>query len=120
MPELPDITRARLQAQGLSPRDTDVLMTVDAGREIVFDGEPPTKGAIAYFDKLAEGRHPKVVVNWMTHELLGQLALRKEDFGDNVVSVDQLGELIDLVQNGVVTGAYSFIDLGRVDTYGME
>jgi aspartyl-tRNA(Asn)/glutamyl-tRNA(Gln) amidotransferase subunit B len=105
MPELPDATRARLLTLGLSARDTDVLMTVDAGREIGFDGDQTiSKGAVAYFDKLSEGRDPKVVVNWMTHELLGQLALRKEAFGDNVVSVGQMGELIDLVQNGYVTG----------------
>ncbi|KAH7919539.1 Glutamyl-tRNA amidotransferase B subunit [Leucogyrophana mollusca] len=103
MPELPDAQRARLLAQGLSPRDADVLMAVDAGREVGFDGEPG-RGAVAYFDKLAQGRDPKVAVNWMTHDLLGQLSARKETFGDNPVSVSQLGELIDMVQTGKITG----------------
>ncbi|KAG1735395.1 hypothetical protein EDB19DRAFT_1724224 [Suillus lakei] len=93
MPDLPDATRARLLNLGLSGRDTDVLMAVDSGREVGFDGELG-KGA----------RDPRVVVNWMRHELLGQLTARKETFSDNPVSVEQLGELIDLVQDGKITG----------------
>lgn len=42
----------------------------------------------------------------MTHELLGQLAGRKETFTQNPVSVNQMGELIDMVQNGSITGEY--------------
>ncbi|KAG1735696.1 GatB/GatE catalytic domain-containing protein [Suillus paluster] len=103
MPDLPDATRARLLNLGLSERDTDVLMTVDSGHEVGFDGELG-KGAVAYFDSLAQQRDPRVVVNWMTHELLGQLTARKETFSDNPVSVEQLGELIDLVQDGKITG----------------
>ncbi|OAX34793.1 Glutamyl-tRNA amidotransferase B subunit [Rhizopogon vinicolor AM-OR11-026] len=103
MPELPDATRARLLNLGLSERDADVLMTVDSGREVGFDGELGN-GAVAYFDALAQHRDPKLVVNWMTHELLGQLTARKETFSDNPVSVAQLGELMDLVQDGKITG----------------
>lgn len=40
----------------------------------------------------------------MTHELLGQLSLRKETFRDNHMSVKQMGELIDMVQSGKITG----------------
>jgi aspartyl-tRNA(Asn)/glutamyl-tRNA(Gln) amidotransferase subunit B len=63
MPELPDVTRARLVNLGLSGRDADVLMAVDSGREVGFDGELG-KGAVAYFDTLSQQRDPKVVVNW--------------------------------------------------------
>lgn len=42
----------------------------------------------------------------MIHELLGQLAARKETFSDNPVSVEQMGELVDMVQSGKITGAY--------------
>jgi len=63
MPELPDATRARLLSMGLSERDADVLMTIDAGREVGFDGELG-KGAITYFNNLVQGRDPKIVVNW--------------------------------------------------------
>ncbi|OBZ70372.1 Glutamyl-tRNA(Gln) amidotransferase subunit B, mitochondrial [Grifola frondosa] len=103
MPELPDMTRARLLALDLSRRDTDVLMDVDSGREVGFDGELGG-GAVAYFDSVARGRDPKAVVNWITHELLGQLAFRRETFKENPISVEQMGNLIDLVQTGTITG----------------
>ncbi|KAJ8472672.1 hypothetical protein ONZ51_g8362 [Trametes cubensis] len=106
MPELPTATRARLLDQGLSERDVDVLMDVDSGREVGFDGELG-RGAVAYFDQVSRGRDPKAAVNWITHELLGQLAFRNETFTDNPISVEQMGELIDLVQNGKVTGPQS-------------
>lgn len=63
MPELPDATRERLQALGLSHRDADVLMAIDSGREVGYDGELG-HGAVAYFDSLSRGRDPKIVVNW--------------------------------------------------------
>jgi len=103
MPELPETTRRRLTRMGLTEQEAEVLMAVDAGREVGFDGEPG-KGAVAYFDRLAQGRDARTAVNWMTHELLGQLAARKETFSDNPVSVEQLGELVDMVQGGKVTG----------------
>lgn len=43
----------------------------------------------------------------MTHELLGQLTARKEAFKDNKISAGHLGELIDLVQAGTITGGYN-------------
>jgi len=79
-------------------------MSVDSGREVGFDGEPGSGGPVAYFDSLSKGREAKVVVNWMTHELLGQLAARKETFQENPVSVEQMGDLIDMVQSGKITG----------------
>ncbi|KAF8231413.1 glutamyl-tRNA amidotransferase [Tricholoma matsutake] len=112
LPELPWDTRNRLQKRyGLSDRDVEVLLSVDSGKEISFDGESveADAGAIAYFDRLCASiagnrRDPKMVVNWMTHELLGQLAARKETFKNNTVSAEQMGELIDLVQDGIITG----------------
>lgn len=64
MPELPEATRLRLVARGLSERDTEVLMSIDSGREVGLDGEPGSGGALSYFDDLSKGRDPKVVVNW--------------------------------------------------------
>lgn len=63
MPELPEATRARLQMLGLSQRDADVLMAIDSGREVGHDGKLG-QGAVSYFDTVAQGREPKVVVNW--------------------------------------------------------
>ncbi|EPQ58946.1 Glutamyl-tRNA Gln amidotransferase B subunit [Gloeophyllum trabeum ATCC 11539] len=86
MPELPDATRARLICQGLTSRDADVLMSVDAGREVGFDGQLG-EGAVA-----------------LTHDLLGQLTARNLTFKENPISTGQLGDLIDLVQKGLLTG----------------
>lgn len=36
--------------------------------------------------------------------MLGQLAARSETFTENLVSVEQMGNLIDLVQRGTITG----------------
>ena len=69
MPPLPDATRARLLEQGLSQRDVEVLMDVDSGREVGFDGELG-HGAVAYFDEVSRGRDPKVVVNWCAYTRL--------------------------------------------------
>ncbi|KAK7696254.1 hypothetical protein QCA50_000907 [Cerrena zonata] len=103
MPELPPETRSRLLAQGLSERDADVLMAIDMGREVGYDGSLG-HGAVAYFDTVARGRDSKIVVNWITHELLGQLTSRKETFKENKLSAEQLGEIIDLVQGKKITG----------------
>ncbi|KAI0751075.1 Glutamyl-tRNA amidotransferase B subunit [Daedaleopsis nitida] len=103
MPQLPDATRARLLEHGLSRRDVEVLMDVDSGREVGYDGELG-HGAVTYFDEVSRGRDPKAVVNWITHEFLGQLAFRHETFRENPMSTQQMGDLIDLVQAGKVTG----------------
>ncbi len=124
MSELPDATRDRLLSQGLSERDVEVLMDVDSGREVGFDGELG-RGAVAYFDEVSRSRDPKAVVNWLdtsftpgqncqpadastlnriTHELLGQLAFRHETFKQNPISAEQMGDLVDLVQSQKVTG----------------
>jgi len=67
MPELPHVVRARLKSDySLSTRDVDVLMLIDSGREVGFDGELGG-GAVAYFEELCshdKPRDPKIVVNW--------------------------------------------------------
>ncbi|KAF8961095.1 Glutamyl-tRNA amidotransferase B subunit [Flammula alnicola] len=112
LPALPWETRSRLLERYplLKAKETslDVLLHVDNGREVGFDGED-SGGAVDYFERLCQGgketpRNPSVVLNWVTHELLGQLATRKETFGDNSLTPDQFGELIDLVQDKIITG----------------
>ncbi|KAG6861985.1 hypothetical protein C0995_009169 [Termitomyces sp. Mi166 len=115
LPELPWETHKRLKTDyGLSERDIEVLLRVDSGREVQYDGKNSgsNPSAVAYFDRLCAGhgskegarRDPKVVVNWITHELLGQLSARKENFKDNHLSAEQMGELIDMVQEKTITG----------------
>ncbi|KAI0268154.1 Glutamyl-tRNA amidotransferase B subunit [Gloeopeniophorella convolvens] len=104
MPALANEVREHLILCGLTQQDIDVLMVVDSGSEIGFDGQR-SQGAIAYFEALSEGRNPKIVVNWIIHELLGQLSLRKKLFHENPISLQQMGGLIDMVQGGNVTGS---------------
>lgn len=109
MPTLPAQTRHRLiTTYNLSPRDADVLMGIDAGSDIGFDGEPPSRlGAVAYFESVVrsgQGRDPKIVANWLLHELIGQLSFRGQAFADNPLSPERLGELVDAVGAHVVTG----------------
>ncbi|KDR84118.1 hypothetical protein GALMADRAFT_111334 [Galerina marginata CBS 339.88] len=114
LPPLPWEIRSRLlekypSLQG-KPQSLEVLLNVDNGREVAFDGED-SGGAVDYFERLCqttsgEGtkRDPVVLLNWLTHELLGQLAARKDTFSNNALTTDQFGELVDLVQNRIITG----------------
>ncbi|KAI9513292.1 Glutamyl-tRNA amidotransferase B subunit [Russula earlei] len=104
MPALADEIRERLTLHGLTQQDTDVLMAVDSGNEVDFDGRL-NHVAVTYFEEVSKGRNPKTVVNWIIHELLGQLALRKKPFRENPISVEQMSGLIDMVQSGMVTGS---------------
>jgi hypothetical protein len=67
LPQLPAAVKSRLQATyGLPERDVDVLMAIDGGHDIPFDGEDEgiQTGAVAYFECVAAERDPKVVSNW--------------------------------------------------------
>ncbi|KAJ7712418.1 glutamyl-tRNA amidotransferase [Mycena metata] len=102
MPELPWVTRIRLLREyELSEQDADILLNLDSGQEH-GDG-----GAVAYFDRLCKDGpsvNPRVVFNWMVHELLGRLHAAKLTFTDNPLSSSQLGELIALVNSAAITG----------------
>jgi aspartyl-tRNA(Asn)/glutamyl-tRNA(Gln) amidotransferase subunit B len=72
LPALPSEIRDRLlkQYDGLTSNHVDVLMSLDADREIDYDGnvnddDPSTLGAVAYFEELCKPqRNPRVVANW--------------------------------------------------------
>ncbi|KIK67396.1 hypothetical protein GYMLUDRAFT_37509 [Collybiopsis luxurians FD-317 M1] len=103
MPPLPALTRARLletyTSKGVTENNIDVLMNLDAIRDIPFDGaEESTIGAVAYFELLcSEGRDPKFVINWIIQNLLGQLSALGKPFSSAYIPVDRMGELLDLV-----------------------
>lgn len=70
MPPLPDATRLRLiqtySSSGVTERNIDVLMNLDAVRDIAYDGvvEDTVVGAVAYFELCSQGRDPKFVMDW--------------------------------------------------------
>jgi len=105
LPELPDATRQRLAMNyGLVPQDIEVLMSVDAGKDVPYDGEKGLR-AVAYFEVVAAGGNPKIVVNWIVNEIFAQLTVHKKSFANNPLSEAQLGELIDMIGCGAISSA---------------
>jgi len=91
LPELPDAKKARLVSDyGLSLYDAGLLV-VDA----------VTAG---FFETLAAGRDAKLAANWMLHELFALLNKQGREIGDSPISAEQLGELVDLIQNNTISG----------------
>ncbi|WP_439499803.1 Asp-tRNA(Asn)/Glu-tRNA(Gln) amidotransferase subunit GatB [Bosea sp. (in: a-proteobacteria)] len=91
LPELPDAKKARFIAEyGLSPYDASVLV---AERE-----------QADYFEAVAKGRDGKAAANWVINELFGRLNKEGQDVGTSPVSADQLGGLVDLIGEGVISG----------------
>lgn len=91
LPELPDAKKARFISQyGLSPYDASVLA---AERE-----------QADYFEAVAKGRDGKSAANWVINELFGRLNKEGKDVGSSPVSADQLGGIVDLIGEGVISG----------------
>ncbi len=91
LPELPDAKKARFIAEyGLSPYDASVLV---AERE-----------QADYFEAVAKGRDGKAAANWVINELFGRLNKEGQDVGSSPVSASQLGGLVELIGEGVISG----------------
>ncbi len=91
LPELPDAKKARFIAEyGLSPYDASVLV---AERE-----------QADYFEQVAKGRDGKAAANWVINELFGRLNKEGQDVTTSPVSAAQLGGLVDLIGEGVISG----------------
>ena len=91
LPELPDEKRSRfMKAYNLSAYDANVLV---AERENAD-----------YFEAVAKGRDGKIAANWVINELFGRL--NKQDLGvaQSPVSAKQLGGIVDLIANKVISG----------------
>jgi len=91
LPELPDAKKARFIADyGLSPYDASVLV---AERE-----------QADYFEAVAKGRDGKAAANWVINELFGRLNKEGMDVTASPVTAAQLGGLVDLIGEGVISG----------------
>jgi aspartyl-tRNA(Asn)/glutamyl-tRNA(Gln) amidotransferase subunit B len=92
LPELPDAKKARFVADlGLSAEDASVLVAEKASAD--------------YFEAaLGEGRDPKMVANWVIHELFGQLNRTGREIARSPITPERLGKLVDLVQGGTISG----------------
>jgi aspartyl-tRNA(Asn)/glutamyl-tRNA(Gln) amidotransferase subunit B len=96
LPELPDEKRARfIKAYGLSAYDASVLV---AERESADYFE-------AVVAKLKDsGRDGKLAANWVINELFGRLNKENKDVTQSPISAAQLGGIVDLIGNGVISG----------------
>ena len=91
LPELPDQKKVRFVEQlGLGEYDAGVLV---AEKEVAD-----------YFERVADGREAKTASNWVTGELSGKLNESRREITDSPVSPDDLGDLIDLVADGTLSG----------------
>jgi aspartyl-tRNA(Asn)/glutamyl-tRNA(Gln) amidotransferase subunit B len=91
LPELPDTKKARFMSEyGLSADDAGVLVT--------------EKETALFFERVAEGRDAKAAANWIMGDLFGALNRLGIGIGQSPVSAGQLGELIDLIADGTVSG----------------
>ncbi|MGB6905901.1 MAG: Asp-tRNA(Asn)/Glu-tRNA(Gln) amidotransferase subunit GatB, partial [Methyloceanibacter sp.] len=89
--ELPDEKRARfIEAFGLSPYDADVLVS--------------EREAADYFEAVARGRDAKQAANWVINELFGRLNKEGKSIAESPVSADQLGAVLDLIEDDTISG----------------
>ena len=91
LPELPDAKKARFIATyGLTPYDSGVLT---AERETAD-----------YFEDVARGRDGKAAANWVINELFGRLNKEGGSIEASPVSAAQLGAIVDLIAENVISG----------------
>ncbi|MFW6077068.1 MAG: Asp-tRNA(Asn)/Glu-tRNA(Gln) amidotransferase subunit GatB [Hyphomicrobiales bacterium] len=91
LPELPDEKKARFVADlGLSPYDAGVLVA--------------ERAAADYFETVAAGRDGKAAANWVVNELFGRLNREGRGIEDSPVSAHQLGDILDLIAEGTISG----------------
>jgi aspartyl-tRNA(Asn)/glutamyl-tRNA(Gln) amidotransferase subunit B len=91
LPELPDAKQARFVSKyGLSQADAAVLV----GERAIAD----------YFEAVAKGRDARAAANWVTGDLFGALNRKGIGIDASPVAASQLGALIDLIDDGTISG----------------
>ncbi len=91
LPELPDDIRARMVTDyGLSFYDAGVLTE--------------ERSTALFYETASAGRDRKMVANWMSVELFGALNKAGKSLAESPVSPDALGELVELITDGTISG----------------
>ena len=91
LPELPDTKKARFVAHyGLSAYDAEVLAAEGASAD--------------FFEAVARGRDAKAAANWIMGDLFGALNRKGLGIDHAPITAGQLGQLIDLVADGTISG----------------
>jgi aspartyl-tRNA(Asn)/glutamyl-tRNA(Gln) amidotransferase subunit B len=91
LPELPDEKKIRfIRDYGLSAYDAGVLV---AERETA-----------EFFEAVAKGRDAKAAANWVINDLTGRLNREGGEIAASPVSAEQLGSILDLISEGIISG----------------
>ena len=91
LPELPDIRKKRfIEDYDLSSYDSNILVS--------------EKETAAYFEAAAENSNPKLVCNWVIGELFSVLNKINKTIEDCPIKAEDLGELVNLIDNETITG----------------
>ncbi|MDB5406793.1 MAG: gatB [Rhodospirillales bacterium] len=91
LPELPDAKKSRfVRDYGLSVEDAGVLVAEQESAD--------------YFEAVARGRDAKLAANWVMGDLFGALNRLGRRIEDSPVSAAGLGEMIDLIADGTLSG----------------
>ncbi|KZM47544.1 Asp-tRNA(Asn)/Glu-tRNA(Gln) amidotransferase subunit GatB [Labrenzia sp. OB1] len=91
LPELPDDKKARfISDYGLTAYDADILVAEKASAD--------------FFENVAKGRDAKLSANWVINEFFGRLNKEGQDLSESPISADQLGAIVDLIKEGVISG----------------
>ncbi|MBA1157511.1 Asp-tRNA(Asn)/Glu-tRNA(Gln) amidotransferase subunit GatB [Microvirga mediterraneensis] len=91
LPELPDEKKARFMAEyGLPSYDAGVLVAERASAD--------------FYEEVAKGRDGKAAANWVINELFGRLNKEGKDITGSPVSAAQLGAIIELIGENVISG----------------
>ncbi len=75
---------------GLSPYDAEILIAARPSAD--------------YFEQVAKGRDAKLAVNWVMGDLSGHANAKGVPLHEVGVSPDQLGQLIELITDGTISG----------------
>lgn len=93
LPELPAALKERLATTyDLTEYESSVLVN--------------EAGAADYFEAIASkrSRSPKLIVNWVLNDLFSHLKATNGDIPSSHVSAQALGELLDLITDGTISG----------------
>ena len=91
LPELPDAKKARFVLDyGMTEYDAGVLTAEVASAD--------------YFEAVARGRDGKSAANWVINELFGRLNREGHGIEESPIGPDQLGDLLDLIASGEISG----------------
>lgn len=119
LPELPDNRRARIrEVYGLTARDARVLMRIGGEESSTTEtetNENDFEDPVDYYEELAkpENRSNQSCANWLIHELMKIANSLNLNFKETSrrIRPERLGELIDLVDAGSVTGEFLLLQL---------